>query len=113
MDTGLLSDCEQVSMFASLEQIQSCHTAAHSIMFGTDAVNKREMLGQELHLAGTLNKLTVLPCGGSGVDADTYPLHQLMKKTDSPVKKVRTEAIEEVKSDLRNYRPQNYSERKR
>ena len=72
MDTGLLSDCEQVSMFASLEQIQSCHTVAHSVMFGTDAVNKREMLGQELNLAGTLNKLTVLPCGGSGVDADTY-----------------------------------------
>ena len=71
MDTGLLSDCEQVSMFASLEQIQSCHTAAHAVMFGTDAV-KREMLGQDLNLAGTLNKLTVLPCGGSGVDADTY-----------------------------------------
>ena len=72
MDTGLLSDCEHVSQFATLEQIQSCHTEAHSVMFGTDAIKKRELIGRDLNLSGTLNKMTVLPCGGPGVDSDTY-----------------------------------------
>ena len=72
MDTGLLSDCEQISMLGTLEQIQSCHTEAHAVMFGTDAFNKREMMGQDVNLGGTLNNLTMLPCGGPGVDSDTY-----------------------------------------
>lgn len=70
MDTGLLRDCEQVSMLGTLEQIQSCHTEAHTLMFGTDVINRKSLVGQDLD--GTLNKLTVLPCGGPGVDSDTY-----------------------------------------
>merc|ERR1719422_431812 len=70
MDTGLLQDCEQVSMMGSLEHIQSCHTEAHSLLFGTDIINKQRL--KDMNLDGSLNKLTVLPCGGPGVDSDTY-----------------------------------------
>jgi len=70
MDTGLLRDCEQVSMLGTLEQIQSCHTEAHTLMFGTDVISRNSLIGQDLD--GTLNKLTLLPCGGPGVDSDTY-----------------------------------------
>ena len=85
-------------MMGSLEQVESCHTEGHTLMFGT----QRSILGQVelssvecgcnyiiitiftlLSLSshhhqslardpGTLSKLTVLPCGGLGVDSDTY-----------------------------------------
>jgi len=68
-DAGLLQDCLQVSMMGSLEQVESCHTEGHTLMFGT----QRSILGQSLARdPGTLSKLTVLPCGGLGVDSDTY-----------------------------------------
>ena len=85
----------------SLEQVQSCHTEGHTLLFGTHP----SLLGQvglhytalycttlhctvlhyaALHITtpphpqglarepGNLSKLTVLPCGGLGVDSDTY-----------------------------------------
>ena len=78
----------------SLEQVQSCHTEGHTLLFGTHP----SLLGQvglhytALHCPtlccsthhyttppqglarepGNLSKLTVLPCGGLGVDSDTY-----------------------------------------
>ena len=33
-------------MLGTLEQIQSCHSEAHSLLFGTDMINKRGILGQ-------------------------------------------------------------------
>lgn len=41
-DAGLLQDCLQVSMMGSLEQVESCHTEGHTLMFGT----QRSILGQ-------------------------------------------------------------------
>ena len=45
------------------------------------------------------------------VDTNTYPLEQIVK-TDSSLTG-RTEPTEETKPELRNVRPQNYSEKKR
>ena len=55
-------------MMGTLEQLKSCHTEAHTLMFGTDVINRKSLVGQDLSLDGTLNKLTMLPCGGLGVD---------------------------------------------
>ena len=46
LDTGLLRDCEQVSSLATLEQIQTCHTEAHSLLFGTDAISRQGLAGK-------------------------------------------------------------------
>ena len=45
------------------------------------------------------------------MDTNTYPLEQIVK-TDSSLTG-RTDPIEEAKPVLRNFRPQNYSEKKR
>lgn len=71
-DAGILNECEQVSQRATLEQIQSCHSEAHTLMFGTDVLNRKSIVGQDLEKDGTLSKFTLLPCGGLGVDSDTY-----------------------------------------
>ncbi|XP_023329584.1 histone deacetylase 4-like [Eurytemora carolleeae] len=69
VDTGILANCEQVSEMGTLEQIQSCHTEAHTLLFGTGT---NVGLNQEGDDTGALSKFTVLPCGGLGVDSDTY-----------------------------------------
>ena len=33
-------------MLGTLEQIQSCHTEAHTLMFGTDVINRKSLVGQ-------------------------------------------------------------------
>ena len=47
MHSSVVSDkyfCSvQVSMMGSLEHIQSCHTEAHSLLFGTDIINKQRL----------------------------------------------------------------------
>ena len=42
-----------------------------------------------------------------GVDADCYPLEQLMKQTESSGPSVVSETNQPVRSDLRNFRSQN------
>lgn len=65
-------DCQQVSRLSSLEEIQCCHTEAHTLMFGTDVINRKSLVGQDLNRDALLSKFTLLPCGGLGVDSDTY-----------------------------------------
>ncbi|XP_072745227.1 histone deacetylase 9 isoform X2 [Anoplolepis gracilipes] len=69
-ETGLLQRCDRVrSRKATLEEIQTCHSEAHALLFGTNPLNR-----QKLDMS-KLSQLPIsfvrLPCGGVGVDSDT------------------------------------------
>jgi len=59
--TGLADQCVKVAREATLEEIRSVHSEAHTIQYGVTT---------PLHC--TSSKFQVLPCGGQGVDSDTY-----------------------------------------
>ena len=59
--TGLADQCVKVSREATLEEIRSVHSEAHTIQYGVVS---------PLHQ--TSSKFQLLPCGGRGVDSDTY-----------------------------------------
>lgn len=94
-ETGLLQRCDRIrSRKATLEEIQSCHSEAHALLFGElnlsfvlSFVNK-SIDNNRLNISGTnplnrqkldmskLSQLPIksfvrLPCGGVGVDSDT------------------------------------------
>ena len=58
---------------ATLEEIQSCHSETHTLVYGTDMVNRVNLTGsQELNRESRIGKFCRLECGGVGVDSDTY-----------------------------------------
>ena len=59
--TGLAEQCVKVAREATLEEIRSVHSEAHTIQYGVTS-----------HIHTTSSKFQVLPCGGQGVDSDTY-----------------------------------------
>ena len=59
--TGLADQCVKVSREATLEEIRSVHSEAHTIQYGVVS---------PLHQSSS--KFQLLPCGGRGVDSDTY-----------------------------------------
>ncbi len=59
--TGLADQCVKISREATLEEIRSVHSEAYTIQYGVSA---------PLH--STSSKFQLLPCGGQGVDSDTY-----------------------------------------
>uniref|UniRef100_A0A146LH71 Histone deacetylase n=1 Tax=Lygus hesperus TaxID=30085 RepID=A0A146LH71_LYGHE len=70
-ETGLSQRCARVrSRKATLEEIQTCHSEPHTLLFGTNPMNRQKL---------DMNKLSQLPlknfvrlqCGGVGVDSDT------------------------------------------
>ena len=61
--TGLADQCVKVAREATLEEIRSVHSEAHTIQYGVTA---------PLHCGTSQSKFQVLPCGGQGVDSDTY-----------------------------------------
>ncbi|XP_076349298.1 histone deacetylase 5-like isoform X2 [Tachypleus tridentatus] len=69
-ETGLVARCEKVkARKASLSEIQSCHSEAYSILFGTNSLNRLKLDLSKLDLP--LKNFVKLPCGGIGVDFDT------------------------------------------
>ncbi|BES96155.1 histone deacetylase [Nesidiocoris tenuis] len=71
VETNLSSRCAKVrSRKATLEEIQTCHSEPHTLLFGTNPMNRQKL---------DMNKLSQLPlknfvrlqCGGVGVDLDT------------------------------------------
>ena len=71
--TRLAEQCVRVSRKATLEEIQSCHSELHTLVYGTDMVNRCSLTGsQELNRDNRMGKFCSLECGGTGVDADTY-----------------------------------------
>lgn len=71
METGLAHRCDRLRpRKASTHELQTCHTEAHALLYGTSSLNRHKM---------DLSKLTDMPmatfvrlvCGGIGVDSDT------------------------------------------
>ncbi len=85
VDAGLADRCVRVARRAALEEIRSCHTESHTLVYGTDMVNRCNLTagqGGEAAAAATaaattacggkMGKFCRLECGGVGVDSDTY-----------------------------------------
>ncbi|XP_067649749.1 histone deacetylase 4-like isoform X3 [Haliotis asinina] len=65
-DTGLVTRCERVrSRKASTEELQSCHTHLHTLVYGTNPLSRQKLL------ESSPMRFCLLPCGGVGVDSDT------------------------------------------
>ncbi|XP_025162173.1 histone deacetylase 5 isoform X11 [Harpegnathos saltator] len=70
-ETGLLQRCDRVrSRKATLEEIQTCHSEAHALLFGTNPLNRQKLDMSKLSQL-PIKSFVRLPCGGVGVDSDT------------------------------------------
>ncbi|KAK2496467.1 hypothetical protein MC885_016284 [Smutsia gigantea] len=65
-ETGLRGKCECIrGRKATLEELQTVHSEAHTLLYGTNPLNRQK-------LDSSLTSVFVrLPCGGVGVDSDT------------------------------------------
>ncbi|XP_075862230.1 histone deacetylase 4 isoform X4 [Microcebus murinus] len=65
-ETGLRGKCESIrGRKATLEELQTVHSEAHTLLYGTNPLNRQK-------LDSSLTSVFVrLPCGGVGVDSDT------------------------------------------
>ncbi|XP_059083212.1 histone deacetylase 4-like isoform X1 [Tigriopus californicus] len=73
VESGIAERCVRVAREATLEEIQSCHSEAHTLLYGTDMINRCSLTGsQEFNRDSRLGKFCGLDCGGMGVDGDTY-----------------------------------------
>ncbi|XKL65443.1 hypothetical protein PGB90_008863 [Kerria lacca] len=71
VETGLVQRCDRVrSRKATLEELQICHTEAHTLLFGTNPLNRQKIDANKLSEL-SLKSFVRLPCGGIGVDSDT------------------------------------------
>ncbi|XP_037380186.1 histone deacetylase 4 isoform X2 [Talpa occidentalis] len=70
-ETGLRGKCECVrGRKATLEELQTVHSEAHALLYGTNPLNRQKLDSKKL--LGSLTSVFVrLPCGGVGVDSDT------------------------------------------
>ncbi|XP_054826188.1 histone deacetylase 4 [Eublepharis macularius] len=70
-ETGLRSKCECIrGRKATLEELQTVHSEAHALLYGTNPLNRQKLDSKKL--LGSLTSMFVrLPCGGIGVDSDT------------------------------------------
>lgn len=70
-ETGLAGRCERVhARKATLEEIQTCHTEAHALFFGTSPLNRQKIDPHKLAKLPIKN-FVIMPCTGLGVDSDT------------------------------------------
>ncbi|XP_051791434.1 histone deacetylase 9 isoform X2 [Erpetoichthys calabaricus] len=71
-ETQLLNSCERIrGRKASLEEIQLVHSEHHSLLYGTNPLNRQKLDTKKLLGISPQKLFTVLPCGGLGVDSDT------------------------------------------
>ncbi|XP_019694538.1 histone deacetylase 4 isoform X7 [Felis catus] len=70
-ETGLRGKCECIrGRKATLEELQTVHSEAHALLYGTNPLNRQKLDSKKL--LGSLTSVFVrLPCGGVGVDSDT------------------------------------------
>ncbi|KAI5709676.1 hypothetical protein M8J76_009850 [Diaphorina citri] len=71
VETGLVQRCDRIrSRKASLDELQTCHTESHCLLFGTNPLNRQKL---DLSKLSELQMKTFvrLECGGIGVDSDT------------------------------------------
>ncbi len=71
VESGMADQCTRVARRATLEEIRSCHAETHTLVYGTDMVNRCNVTGQTEN-GGKMGKFCRLECGGVGVDSDTY-----------------------------------------
>ncbi|XP_071518120.1 histone deacetylase 4 isoform X5 [Panulirus ornatus] len=70
-ETGLIHRCNKMrTRKATLEEIQSCHSEAHTLLFGTNPWN-RQHLDMSKFAELPIKSFVRLHCGGVGVDSDT------------------------------------------
>lgn len=70
-ETGLIHRCHYLrARKATLEEIQSCHSEAHTLLFGTNPLN-RSRLDMSMFADLPIKSFVRLHCGGIGVDLDT------------------------------------------
>ncbi|XP_029171772.1 LOW QUALITY PROTEIN: histone deacetylase 9 [Nylanderia fulva] len=70
-ETGLLQRCDRIrSRKASLDEIQTCHSEPHALLFGTNPMNRQKLEMSKLAQL-PIKSFVRLPCGGIGVDSDT------------------------------------------
>ncbi|KAG0727417.1 Histone deacetylase 4 [Chionoecetes opilio] len=70
-ETGLIHRCYYLrARKATLEEIQSCHSEAHTLLFGTNPLN-RSRLDMSMFADLPIKSFVRLHCGGIGVDLDT------------------------------------------
>lgn len=70
-EIGLAARCEKIrSRKATLEEIQSCHSEAYTLLFGTSPINRQKLNSSKLADL-PIKSFVMLPCGGIGVDSDT------------------------------------------
>ncbi|XP_023012143.1 histone deacetylase 4 [Leptinotarsa decemlineata] len=71
LETGLVSRCDRLRpRKASTQELQACHSEAHSLLYGTSSLNRHKMDMSKLS-ALPVNAFVRLHCGGIGVDTDT------------------------------------------
>ncbi|CAH1966571.1 unnamed protein product [Acanthoscelides obtectus] len=71
LETGLVSRCDRLRpRKASTQELQTCHTEAHALLYGTSSLNRHKMDMSKLS-ALPVTTFVRLPCGGIGVDTDT------------------------------------------
>uniref|UniRef100_A0A8D8W924 Histone deacetylase n=1 Tax=Cacopsylla melanoneura TaxID=428564 RepID=A0A8D8W924_9HEMI len=71
VETGLVQRCDRIrSRKAGLDELQTCHTESHCLLFGTNPLNRQKL---DLAKLAELQMKTFvrLECGGIGVDSDT------------------------------------------
>ncbi|KAK9501749.1 hypothetical protein O3M35_012421 [Rhynocoris fuscipes] len=70
-ETGLTQRCARVrSRKATLDEIQTCHSEPHTLLFGTNPINRQKLDMSKLAQL-PIKSFVRLPCGGVGVDSDT------------------------------------------
>ncbi|XP_016059119.1 PREDICTED: histone deacetylase 4 [Miniopterus natalensis] len=70
-ETGLRGKCECIrGRKATLEELQTVHSEAHTLLYGTNPLN-RQKLDSKKRLGSLTSMFVRLPCGGVGVDSDT------------------------------------------
>ncbi|XP_059559738.1 histone deacetylase 4 isoform X3 [Myotis daubentonii] len=70
-ETGLRGKCECIrGRKATLEELQTVHSEAHTLLYGTNPLN-RQKLDSKKRLGSLTSIFVRLPCGGVGVDSDT------------------------------------------
>ncbi|XP_024082353.1 histone deacetylase 4 isoform X13 [Cimex lectularius] len=70
-ETGLTGRCHKIrSRKATLEEIQTCHSEPHTLLFGTNPMNRQKLDMNKLSQL-PIKSFVRLPCGGVGVDSDT------------------------------------------
>jgi len=70
-ETGIVQRCLRLrSRKATIEELQSVHSEAYTLLFGTDPIH-RQRVDSNRFAELPMKNFVMLPCGGIGVDSDT------------------------------------------